>query len=124
MKLAEYLFWKFWKFRVKKEQDLDSAYFFATMFYGLFFIFIPLIIILKNYDNLPILPESKTIQYVLIIPTIFVSSIPFKIIFPKKKIFSLEYTDLDKKRYNNKLFLLLLIAFFLICLRIYFMKKN
>jgi hypothetical protein len=123
MKLAEYLFWKFWKFRAKKEQDMDSAYFFATMFFGFLIFFFPSLLILKNFGALLDLQKNKTLQYALIVPIIFLCSLPIRLIFRKKRIFSLEYSDLDKNRYNNKLFLLLLITFFLIFLRVYFMKK-
>lgn len=123
MKLVEYLFWKFWKFRAKKEQDMDSAYFFAAMFFGFLIFFLPSLLILKNFDALPELQKNKTMQYALIVPIIYFCSLPIRVIFRKKRIFSLEYSDLDKKRFNKKLFLLILISLFLICLRVYFMKK-
>lgn len=114
MKILNYIFWRFWKLRCKKENDIDSAYFFSTMFFGIFLIFTPSVITVKAVSNLPDLPESKIYQYLLVIPLVILCSFPFRFLFPKSVIYNLEFSEEEKKQNNRKIlygFLIVLLSF-------------
>ena len=113
-----YLFWRFWKFRVNKENDKDSAYLFVTIFFGLFFIFIPMLIYFGLYCGLPNLTLPKIIQYLLIIPIIFVCSIPFQLLFKRNKIFNLKYSSYEIKKHDKRLLVFIYFMLFSLLLKI------
>lgn len=50
MKTLTYLFWRFWKFRVRKDSgDKNSAYFFVSGFFSIFLVGVSLMIIVNNF---------------------------------------------------------------------------
>ena len=113
MKILNYIFWRFWRFRVKKENgDENGAYWFATILWGFFFVY-PLIVFKINHliNIILDITNSRLIQLILIFPIAFLCSIPVRLIFPKKKIFALEYSITDKKQLNFKI--LYIFIFFL-----------
>lgn len=124
MNMIEYIFWKFWKFRVRKENnDKNGAYLSATLLFGLFFIFFPsLFVMKKQYSHLPALPDTKLYQYLIMIPIVFLCSIPVRLLLPKKKIFALEYSNTEKRRLNFKILYFILGVLLLLILGILYLK--
>lgn len=126
MKTITYVFWKFWKFRVKKDGgDQDSAYFFTTIFFAIFLIVIPLMILIGKFIVIPKLPENnKIIGYLIVIPLNLLGSLPIRLIFPKKKILNLEYSNEERKHYKYNFYLFILIISILIIIRYLYVKGN
>ena len=123
MKTLRYVFWKFWKFRVQKENDMDSAYLSVTLFLGIFILGIPMLVILKaSYSYLPILPKNKLLQYIIAIPIVFLCSVPFRFLFPKKQIFDLKYTDYEMKKYNTNIIIMTIFIVIIIILNVFVLK--
>lgn len=124
MKTITYLFWRFWKFQVKKYKgDYNGAYFFSSGFFAVFLIFIPLLILCKKFNyNFSLNIENKFLDYLMIIPIILICSLPIRLIFPKNKILSLEYSDEERKHYKYNFFRFLLIFSILLALRYFHFK--
>jgi hypothetical protein len=124
MKTITYIFWRFWKFRVKKENgDVSGAYFTVTLFYALFFIGFPSMLIIGKFFPLKeIKQEDKWLAYLITIPIILLCSLPIRFIFPKKKILSLEYSDEERKYYKYNFYQFIIIITILIIVRYFHMK--
>ena len=115
MRFIYYLFWKFWIYFDKKNNDKDISYFFVTTIFGLFFIFFPLISHFITYINLT---DKKYIDILLTIPLIIVCSLPIRLVFPKKKIFEIKFEINEKNKFNKIILLMLLLLIFIFLIMI------
>lgn len=124
MKTLTYIFWRFWKFRVKKDGgDQNSAYFLVTGIFAIFLVGIPLMILTGNIFVLPKLQqEDKFLGYFIAIPIILFCSIPIRLIFPKKKILNLEYSIEERKYYKYNFYRFILTISILITIRYFHMN--
>ncbi len=124
MKTITYIFWRFWKFRVNKDGgDQDSAYFFSTIFFAVFLVSIPLMILIGRFIVIPKLPEdNKIIGYLIVIPLNLLCSLPIRLVFPKKRILNLEYSIEERKHYKYNFYRFILIISILITVRYFHMK--
>lgn len=102
MKTFVYLFWNIYRFfKGKGKTESAFPYFNATMFLG----GIVTLVVINVFDIVPnavrVELQKKGIYFYLFwILCGTILSFPFRLMFPKKKIESLSYTDEEKKRYN------------------------
>lgn len=122
MKILNYIFWKTTRFRLKKD-GFNNTYLKALIIFGLIFICLPLIVINPTFLKINHLVRlSRPMQYLFTIPLVCLSVLPFWLLFPRKKIRDLNYTDEEKKIYNKKIFYCIFIILLLIILRVFYLK--
>lgn len=122
MEILNYVFWKTTRFRLKKD-GFNHTYLKALLIFGLIFICLPLVIINPGFLKFTQLVQySRPIQYLFTIPLVCLSALPFWLMFPKKIISNLNYSDEEKRRNNRKVLYCFFLILFLLALRVIYVK--
>ena len=118
MKTIVYLFWRFCRFRKGKgKKEVEFDYFAALITLGA----IITLIVINIFDFVPDAIRAEFLKksiyaYVFWFICAFIFSLPFRLIFPKKKIESLIYTKEEERRYklNSLYFVIGLVVLFVL----------
>ncbi len=117
-----YMFWCFFKRCSKNKGDIDSGYFAAILVLGFVPFGVPISALIWNLLKISDYSNNAFKIFLYFFLFFVCSTIPMCILFPKKKILSLEYTAEEKKHYNRQSLYFLLVIIGLIVLKVLYNK--